>query len=381
MDVVPFFDLQKQLARLRPEFDAALDAVFSQASFIMGPEVARFEERFADFCGAAHCVSVGSGTAALRLTLQALGIGPGDEVIVPANTYIASALAVSQTGACPVVVDIDEFYHLDVSQVEAALTPCTKALMPVHLYGQAMEMQGVLELAKAHGLAVVEDACQAHGATSGDRPVGALGDAGCFSFYPSKNLGAFGDGGAIVTNSAGLADSLRLARDFGQRRKYEHLMKGDNSRLDTLQAAILLVKLEHLAAWNDERRALAAHYDRGLSALGMRAPLRRPHSSHVYHLYVVEFDDRDRARAFLADEGVQTGIHYPTPLHRQPAYADLELQAGAMPKAERACRRVVSLPMFPEMTEAQVERVVAAIGSYLKTESTGGSKVLSEVPA
>ncbi|MGI8737890.1 MAG: erythromycin biosynthesis sensory transduction protein eryC1 [Candidatus Eremiobacter antarcticus] len=374
---VPFFDLQGQLADLRPEFEAALDEIYRSATFIMGPQVERFEEAFADFCGASHCVSVGSGTAALKLTLQALEIGPGDEVIVPANTYIASALAVSLVGARPVPVDIDQYYHMDPALVEQAITPRTKALMPVHLYGQAMPMTGPLRLAASHGLKVVEDACQAHGAIIEGRRAGTIGDAGCFSFYPSKNLGALGDGGAVVTNDAGLAEAVRLRRDFGQRKKYEHLIKGENSRLDTIQAAFLLAKLKHLTAWNDRRRALAASYDRELAALGVRPPLRRAADAHVYHLYVIEFPNRDRARAFLQDEGIHTGVHYPVPFHRQPAYADLDLPAGSLPKAERSCLRVLSLPMFPEMTDSQLGRVVRAIRSYLNGEASAGYKVLS----
>lgn len=379
VDNVPFFDLKAQLAELRPKLDAALEVVYREASFVMGAEVERFEERFAAFCGAAHCVSVGSGTSALKLTLQCLGIGPGDEVIVPANTYIASAIAVSQTGARPVPVDIDEFYHMDVAHVRSALTRRTKAIMPVHLYGQAMDLRELLEVADAHGLAVVEDACQAHGATFHGRHVGTIGNAGCFSFYPSKNLGAFGDGGAVVTNSADLADALRLARDFGQRRKYEHLVKGDNSRLDTLQAAILLVKLDHLSVWNEKRRALAARYDRELGALGIPPPLRRAEAGHVYHLYVIEMTQRDRARAFLAGDGIQTGIHYPVPFHRQLAYEDLGLLAGSLPKTEESCRRVLSLPMFPEMSEAQLRHVMDGIEAFLSAERVGRSKALSEV--
>lgn len=366
MERVPFFDLRDQTRILRPELDAAFDEVLGHATFILGPEGDTFERRFAAFCGAKHCVGVGSGTAALRLSLVALGIGSGDEVILPANTYIASALAISQTGARPVFVDVDEFHHMNCSAVRAAITEHTRAIMPVHLYGQAMPMLELLEVARAKGLHVIEDACQAHGARLGERHVGTLGTAGCFSFYPSKNLGAFGDGGAVVTDDDTLADGLRLLRDFGQRRKYEHVLKGDNSRLDSIQAAVLLTKLKYLNAWNDRRRAIAAVYDRELGALGLEPPLRRERSAHVYHLYVVEVENRDEARSYLHESGVDTGIHYPIPIHRQGAFAELNIPKGSYPNTERACDHALSLPMFPELTDPQVERVISVLRAYLR---------------
>jgi dTDP-4-amino-4,6-dideoxygalactose transaminase len=381
MTIVPFFDLRTQVRELRSEIDPALNEIFSQASFIMGPEVKTFEDSFAAFCGAKHCVGVGSGTSALKLSLEALGIGPGDEVILPANTYIASALAISHVGATPVFVDIDDAYHMDVARARAAITTRTRALMAVHLYGQAMPMRPLLDLAKSHGLRVIEDACQAHGAITEGYHVGTLGDIGCFSFYPSKNLGAYGDGGAVVTNESDLADAVRVGRDLGQRRKYEHLNKGENSRLDTIQAAILLVKLRHLRAWNARRREIAAVYDHELAALGVNPPKRQGPDAHVFHLYAVELPTRDQAMAQLLERGVQTAIHYPVPIHRQPAYADANLPEGSFPKTERVCTRILSLPMFPEMTDAQVGLVVSALRAVIEPQSGHGPKVPSHVRA
>jgi dTDP-4-amino-4,6-dideoxygalactose transaminase len=367
MDVVPFVDLNSQHRALRSEITAAINSVLDTGAFILGPDVSAFEDEFARFCDAAHCVGVESGTAALKLALQALGIGPGDEVILPVNTYIATALAVSHSGATPVLVDNDESYLIDVSQLESAISPRTKAIVPVHLYGQAVRMQPIVALARKRGLKVIEDAAQAHGALCEGRRAGSIGDVGCFSFYPGKNLGALGDAGALVTNDARLADSSRLLRDFGQRKKYEHLVKGDNCRLDTLQAAVLRVKLRHLSAWNDARRNAASHYDRMLKQIGVQPPARIGGLSDVYHLYVIELAERNRAQARLLEGGIQTGIHYPLPIHLQPAYADLGIGVGAFPRAEASAPRLLSLPMFPELTVKQIERVVAGIEAHLKS--------------
>jgi dTDP-4-amino-4,6-dideoxygalactose transaminase len=381
MDVIPFFDLRAQVRTLRPEVEKALDEVFSQASFISGPQVERFEERFAAVCGTNHCIGVGSGTSALKLALEALGAGPGDEVILPANTFIASAFAVSQVGATPVLVDIDEYYHMDLAHVQAAITQHTVAIMPVHLYGQAMPMGPLLDLAAAHRLRVIEDACQAHGALSDGRPAGGIGDIGCFSFYPSKNLGAYGDGGAVVTNDGMLAHSVRTASDLGQRRKYEHVVKGENSRLDAIQAAILLAKLPHLSSWNDRRRAIAELYDQELSAIGIEPPARHGWEAHVYHLYVVELDRRDEVKRLLEERGIGTAIHYPTPIHRQPAYANTHLAAQTYPKTEHACSRILSLPMFPELSTDQVERVVSSLRAVIEHRTQREPKVPSRARA
>jgi dTDP-4-amino-4,6-dideoxygalactose transaminase len=358
---VPFVDLKAQYASIKPEVAAAIDDVLERTSFIMGPQVARFEEEYARFIGARHCVGVESGTAALKVALEALGIGPGDEVVMPANTYIASALSVSGVGATPVLVDMTDDYLIDAAAIDGAITPRTKALMPVHLYGQVVPMQPVLDVARRHGLRVIEDASQAHGAMWDGQRAGSIGDVGCFSFYPGKNLGAYGDGGAVVTNDAGVCERVQLLRDFGQKKKYEHLIKGDNCRLDSIQAAVLSVKLQRIDAWNDRRRVNAQHYDRLLGAAGFPVPKRWTDEGHVYHLYVIEVADRAGVQERLADRGVQTGIHYPIPVHLQPAYADLGLAKGRFPKTEAAADRILSLPMFPELSPEQIEYVVGAL--------------------
>ncbi len=358
---VPFVDLRAQFAALRDEIVPRMQKVMEDASFILGPDVEKFEENYADYVGARHCLGVESGTAALQLALQALEIGPGDQVIIPANTYIASAIAVSAIGAEPVLVDCNENYLIDASLLESALTPRTKAVMPVHLYGQTVPMEPILSLARRHGLRVIEDACQAHGALYEGKAAGSFGDVGCFSFYPGKNLGAYGDAGAIVTNDDALADRLLLLRDFGQRRKYEHLVKAGNCRLDSIQAAVLDVKLGHLDRWNAARRRNAHRYDAKLAEVGVAPPPRLTDEGHVYHLYVVEMENRAGVQRVLKERGIATGIHYPVPIHLQPAYADLNLGRGAFPRTERAAERILSLPMFPELTEAQIDLVVGAI--------------------
>jgi len=365
MEAIPFVDLHAQYETIKTEVREAIDGVLESSAFVLGPDVAAFEAEFAQYCGVAHCVGVSSGTAALRLGLQVLGVGPGDQVILPANTYIASALAVSQVGAQPVLVDVDEHYAPPIDAIEAAVTRRTKAIMPVHLYGRVIDMRPIVSLARERGLFVIEDACQAHGAMIGGKRVGSIGDVGCFSFYPGKNLGAYGDGGAIVTNGGVVADAIRLQRDFGQRRKYEHLVRGDNCRLDTLQAAILRVKLPRLDAWNARRIELAALYYRNLTDAGVSVPKRPKDGSDVYHLYVVELPDRDAAQQELAAAGIQTGIHYPIPIHLQPAYADLGFGEGSFPRAESSAKRLLSLPMFPELRDDGVRRIAAVLGRHL----------------
>ncbi|HZV77356.1 MAG TPA: DegT/DnrJ/EryC1/StrS family aminotransferase [Candidatus Babeliales bacterium] len=359
--LVPFVDLKAQFRALRSEVVPRILEVMEDASFILGPSVARFEERFASYVGAGHCVGVESGTAALQLALEALNVGPGDEVIMPANTYIASAIAVSAVGARPVLVDIDDAYLIDPIRLSDALTPRTKAIMPVHLYGQMVPMEPIIDFARRSGLLVIEDAAQAHGASWNGRRAGSFGDAGAFSFYPGKNLGAYGDGGAVVTNDVRLAERLRLLRDFGQRRKYEHVVKAGNCRLDSIQAAVLDVKLAHLDAWNEARRRHAAAYDAHLSRIGIKPPVRLRDDAHVYHLYVIEVEHRERVIASLRERGIATGIHYPIPIHLQPAYADLDLNRGTFPRTERSAERVLSLPMFAELTQEQIELVVEAL--------------------
>jgi dTDP-4-amino-4,6-dideoxygalactose transaminase len=361
--LVPFVDLKAQFRALRAEILPRINQVMEDATFVLGPDVAAFEENFAAYVGVEHCVGVESGTAALQFALEVLGIGAGDDVIVPANTYIASALAVSAVGARPVLVDADSNYLIDPALLDAALTPRTKAIMPVHLYGQVVPMEPIMEFARRHELFVIEDACQAHGARWNGRGAGSFGDVAAFSFYPGKNLGAYGDGGAIVTSDAALAQRLRLMRDFGQRKKYEHLIKGGNCRLDSIQAAVLDVKLRRLDAWNEARRRHAAAYDARLAKIGIKPPVRLAEESHVYHLYVIEVEHRERVATVLRERGIATGIHYPIPIHLQPAYAELGLSRGAFPRTERSAERVLSLPMFPELTGEQIELVADALAS------------------
>jgi dTDP-4-amino-4,6-dideoxygalactose transaminase len=368
---VPFQDLPRQTRGLRAELDPAIDAVLTHGQFIHGPECTAFEGEFAAFVGTAHAVGLGSGTDALEFTLRGLGIGAGDEVITVANSFIASAEAISHAGATPVLVDCGpDDYLIDPAAIAAAITPRTKAVLPVHLYGQPANIGAIAPLCQRHGLALIEDAAQAHGAALADgRACGALGVAAGFSFYPGKNLGAFGDGGAVTTNDAALAHRLRLLRNWGSVVKYHHEITGYNSRLDTLQAAVLRVKLRHLAGWNEARRTAAAWYGDELHGCpGLALPAVMPWCArHVWHLYVVRIVDQDRdtvARQLL-EAGVQTVVHYPVPIHLQPAYAGLGHRPGAFPQAERAARSVLSLPMFPEITREQVAQVAAALRKIL----------------
>jgi dTDP-4-amino-4,6-dideoxygalactose transaminase len=357
-DKIPFVDLKAQYRTIAKDIDAAVARVIQRGDFILGEDVREFEKEFAAYCRAQHCVSVASGTEALQLAIMALGIGAGDEVITPAHTFIATALATHQAGAKPVFVDCDEFYTIDVTKIERAITPRTKAIMPVHLYGQPADMDPILEIAKKHKLAVIEDACQAHGAEYKGRRCGSIGDIAAFSFYPGKNLGAYGDGGAITTNRADLAEQMRLLRDYGQKQKYEHLMKGYNSRLDTMQAAILRAKLPHLDQWNAARARAAAKYNELLANSGLVTPKTASYSKHIFHLYVVQTRDRKKLQDALTANGIYTGIHYPIPIHLQPAFADLGLKKGAFPVCETLAPKILSLPMFAEITDAQLERVV-----------------------
>jgi dTDP-4-amino-4,6-dideoxygalactose transaminase len=340
--------------------------VTGSADYILGNHVAQFETAFAGFVEADHAVGVGSGLDALRLALLALEVGPGDEVVVPANSYIATALAVTEVGADVVLVDCDpRTYNIDPDWIKPVLTERTKAIVPVHFTGQAAHMGPILELAEQRGLHVVEDAAQAHGARYEGKACGSLGDVGCFSFYPGKNLGAYGDAGMVTTGDAAVAERLRRLRNYGERRKYEHVVKGVNSRLDGLQAAFLSVKLRHLPAWNEARDRHADAYGAALDGVGdLVLQQRAPYSTHVYHLFLVETDHRDPLRNHLSTAGIQTGIHYPTPIHLQEAYADLGLGIGSFPASERLAARTLSLPMFPELTSEQLEDVVQAIRDF-----------------
>jgi dTDP-4-amino-4,6-dideoxygalactose transaminase len=361
---VPFVDLRTQYRALREEIHPAMERVMEAGAFILGDEVEAFEAEFAAYSGCDHGVGVGSGTDALRLALRALDIGPGDEVITAANTFAATALSIAHTGAVPVLADVREAdFNLDPEAVERAVTPRTRAIVPVHLYGHPAPMDEILDIARRHGLAVVEDACQAHGAAYRGRPAGSMGDLGCFSFYPGKNLGAYGDGGAVVTADPALADRIRLDREYGQRVKYEHLSAGYNSRLDALQAAVLRVKLRYLDEWNDRRRAAAELYRLLLADTGLPLPIELAGARHVYHLFVVRHPDRDALAGALAGAGISTGIHYPKPLHRQPALAGVRTVPEGAPVATALSGEILSLPMFPEITPAQVARVAEAVSA------------------
>lgn len=358
---VPFMDLSRLHEPLLPDIRAAMDEVIRRNAFILGDEVAQLENAFADYCDAAHCVGLDNGSSALELALRAWGIGPGDEVITAPNSFIATASGIAFTGATPVFVDIDPAtYNIDVTQIEGAITPRTKAIVPVHLYGQPADMDPIMKIAHKHGLKVLEDACQAHGARYHGRRCGSLGDAAAFSFYPAKNLGCFGDGGALTTNDAALAEQVRMLRNYGQRVKYEHVFLAYNRRLDTLQAAVLNVKLPHLDGWNSSRRQTAARYESLLKG-SVETPQVADYAESVYHLYVIRCPNRDQIAAHLKQAGIDTGYHYPVPIHLQEAYAYLGHQPGAFPEAERACREVLSLPMFPHMRDEEIEAVAAAV--------------------
>jgi dTDP-4-amino-4,6-dideoxygalactose transaminase len=359
---VPFVDLYQQHQEVEAELVEVFQRVLRKSSFILGPEVHAFEQSFASYVGSSECIAVNSGTAALQLVLLGLGIGPGQEVITVPNTFIATAEAISAVGARPVFVDVDPIsYNMDPAQVEAAITPRTAALLPVHLYGQSADLEALQDIARRHNLHLVEDACQAHGATFKQKKAGSVGVAGCFSFYPGKNLGCLGEGGAIVTNDAELAQRMRMYRDHGSIRKYEHRVPGYNFRLEGLQGGFLSVKLLHLDSWNDRRRAVAKRYNELLSDSGLTLPFEMPYGKHVYHLYVIQADDREGLRQLLSAAGVESGLHYPVPLHLQEAYADLGYIKGSFPVSERLSERILSLPMHPGISDEQIQHVASVV--------------------
>ena len=359
---VPFLSLKSVHGEIGPALDEACRRVMRSGWYILGPEVEAFEERFARFCGAKHCVGVANGLDAMVLVLRAWGIGEGHEVIVPSNTYIATWLAVSQVGARPVPVEPDEAtYNLDPQRVEKAITRRTRAILPVHLYGQAADMRPIRALAKRRGVKVLEDAAQAAGARYRGQRAGVLGDAAAFSFYPTKNLGAFGDGGAVVTNDAGLANRVRALRNYGSRKRYVNEVKGVNSRLDPLQAALLGPRLDVLDEWNARRARIAARYLDALAATPLVLPATGDGCEHTWHLFVVRHKRRNAFRAALEQRGVGTDVHYPTPPHLQRAYADLGLRKGSFPISERIHREVVSLPIGPHLSDAEVEYVIEQV--------------------
>jgi dTDP-4-amino-4,6-dideoxygalactose transaminase len=363
---VPFMDLAAEQRQLREALDDAVRTVLDSGRFVLGPELARFEDEFASYCGVAHCVGVASGTDALMIALRALRVAPGDEVITPSFTFFAAPLAIASVGAIPVFVDVEEDSGLlDADRVRDAITPRTRAIIPVHLYGRCADLRPLQALASERGLWLIEDAAQAHGAQSNGRRAGSVGHVGCFSFYPSKNLGAYGDGGAVVTSDPRLAEQMRLLRNYGQRTKYHHEILGLNSRLDELQAAILRRKLPYLDEWNRARRTAAAMYSSLLDPSLTPAPADAE-GEHVFHLYVVRAPRRDALRRFLSERGVETSIHYPVPVHRQPAFSEVPAVIGELPVTERLAREVLSLPMFPTISRDQVGYVADCLGAGLE---------------
>src|SRR3984957_1824802 len=336
---IPYLDLKAQYRSIKPEIDSAISKVLESSEFVLGSEVAAFEREFAAYCGTSECIALNSGTSALHLALLAAGVGPGDEVITVPFTFVASVAAVTYAGARPVLVDIDpQSFTMDPAAIESAITPRTKAILPVHLYGQPADMDPIMEVARRRGLVVIEDAAQAHGAKYKGRPVGSIGDMACFSFYPVKNLGAYGEGGAVTTNNAEYARTIGMLRDWGQDRKYHHVLRGFNYRMEGFQGAILRVKLRHLEQWTEARCALVHQYNELLADCEVETPTEMPWARHVYHVYTLRSDDRDALQAALTTEGIQTGVHYSIPVHLQPAYADLGYGAGAFPQAETAAK-------------------------------------------
>ena len=367
---IPFVDLAAQYSTLGSEIDEAISRVLREPSFILGHEVELFEKEFAAFCGAEYAIGVDCGMSALELALRAYKIGGGDEVITAANSFIASALAISHTGATPVLLDVDRLtYTMDVPGLQAAITPRTKAIMPVHLYGHPCDMHPIMEIAQQFGLIVIEDACQAHGAKYKGKRVGSLGHAAAFSFYPSKNLGAYGDGGIVVTSDKDVADTVKTLRNYGQREKYQHVVLGYNHRLDTLQAAVLRVKLNRLDAWNGTRRHHADLYQRLLAGSEVVTPTEASYADSVWHLYVIRVPRRNALARHLANLGIASGMHYPIPIHLQPAYRDLGYAKGDFPITEQYAEHILSLPMYPELDPSSIEYVAETIQLFAPNTS------------
>lgn len=367
MPRVPFLDLHTQYDSIRDEIERAIQTVLEDSAFIGGPYVEKFEQEFAEFCGARYAVATSNGTSALWMSLLAAGIGSGDEVITAPNTFIATAEAISHAGARPVFTDVDEIsYTMVPDLLEKAITPRTKALIPIHLFGQPADMDPIMAIAERHGLLVIEDACQAHGARYKEKSAGTMGAAGCFSFYPGKNLGAYGEAGAVVTDDGEMAEKIRRLRDHGQLTKYHHAVIGWNGRMDGIQGAILSVKLKHLPRWNEARRTIAAKYHRLLAGFEeITTPREMAYARHVYHIYAIRTKNRDLLAGRLAEQGIACLIHYPQPVHLQDAYRQLGLPRGSFPVAERCAGELLSLPMFPEMTEEQINSVVNGIKDFV----------------
>ena len=367
--MIPYVDLKAQYRAIKPEIDAAVLRVLESSEFVLGSEVAGFEEEFAAYCGAKHAVGVNSGTSALHLALLAAGVGPGDEVISVPFTFVATTAAIRYTGATPVFADIDPVtYTLDPGQIEAKVTPRTKAILPVHLYGQTTDMDPIVEIARKHNLVVIEDAAQAHGAQYKGRRAGAIGDLAIFSFYPSKNLGAYGEGGMVTTSNPEYARAIRMLRDWGSESKYRHVLKGYNYRMEGIQGAILRVKLRYLEQWTEARRAHAALYDKLLEGCGVTTPKAMADVRHVYHVYAVLVPQRQAVIDHLRTHKIQFGIHYPIPIHLMEAHADLGYKTGDFPRSEAVAGKVLSLPMYPEMTAQQIETVSSAVRAAVTGE-------------
>jgi dTDP-4-amino-4,6-dideoxygalactose transaminase len=360
--VIPIVDLKAQYASIKDEVAVAIQGVLDSCQFTLGSEVLALEKEFAAYCSAKEAIGVNSGTSALHLALLAAGVGPGDEVITVPFTFVATAAAIHYTGATPVYVDIDpKTFNMDPAKLEAAITTKTRAVMPVHLYGRPAEMDPIVQIARKHRLVVIEDAAQAHGAEYKERRVGSLGDMACFSFYPGKNLGAYGEAGMVTTDSAEYAKKIKMLRDWGAETKYHHVLKGYNFRMEGMQGAVLRVKMRYIEKWTEARRDIARRYDQALAGSGIETPQPSENSRHVYHVYAIRSPTRAKWQQGLTARGVQTGIHYPIPVHLQPAYSDARWSRGDFPHAEKAAGEVLSLPMYPELHESQQDEVVAAV--------------------
>jgi dTDP-4-amino-4,6-dideoxygalactose transaminase len=368
--LIPFLDLKAQYRLMKPEIDAAVLRVIDSAQFVLGPEVAAFEERFAAYCHVKHCSALNSGTSALHLALLAAGVGPGDEVITVSMTFVATTAAILYSGAKPVFVDVDPVtWTMNPGLIEAAITPRTRAILPVHLHGLMADMDAIMEIARRHNLVVIEDAAQAHGAEYKGRRAGSIGDLGCFSFYPGKNLGAYGEGGAVVSNHSEFTQRISLLRDWGQQSKYNHVLHGYNYRMDGIQGAVLNVKMNYIEAWTEARRSVASYYDRLLEKHRCRRPVPPPHSRHVYHVYAIGLAQRDEAQKALQAASIGVGIHYPVPVHLQKAYGHLGYGAGDFPITEQLANQFLSLPIYAELRPEQVSEVVRELERVFLAEA------------